>query len=77
MTQAVCCIWNGGGEDNLSSLSPSESGVALIHIWGEDKALYKSGWGHTVDFIIRKDLREKSEQCYVENYFSVFIRRQE
>lgn len=77
MIQAMCCIWHGIGEDNLSSLSPSESGVILIHMWGKDKALYKSGLGHIVDFIIRKDLREKSEQCYVETYFSVLIRRRE
>lgn len=77
MTQAVCCIWHRVGQGNLSSLSPSETGAVLIHIWGKDKALYKSGLGHIVDFIIREYLREKSEQCYVENYFSVLIRRRE
>lgn len=35
-----------------------------------------SGLSCIMAFILRKDLREKSEQCLVENYFSVPAGRQ-
>lgn len=54
-------------------------GVVLIHIRRKrDKALFKSDLSHMMDFITRKDLREKYEHCHVEeNYFSVPTGRQE